>query len=61
MYRYKCVPEKGNNNSLELDRALQTRVMPRRSPGMLQGWRQGTVGSEGFRQVCVSHKGAYMK
>ena len=58
MYRYICVTGKGNNNSLEPDRALQTSVMPQRSPGVLQGWRQRTDGSEGRRQVCGSQKGS---
>ena len=55
MYNVKSNTGKGNNNSLEPDIALQTSVMPRRSPGVLRGWRQRTDGSEGRCQVCGSH------
>ena len=59
MYKYKCDTGKGNINSLKPDRALQTSLMPRRSPGMLQGWRQRTDGSEGRYQVCGSNTQLY--
>ena len=48
IYKYKTDSGKGNIKiSLEPDRAIQTSVMRRRSPGLLQGWRQRTDGSEG--------------
>ena len=55
IYKYKTDTGKGNNNSLEPDRALQTSVLLRRSPGVIHGWRQRTDGVEGRRQVCGSH------
>ena len=62
MYKYKTDTGKVNNNSLKPDRALQTSVMPRRSPGVLQGWRQRTESSEVRRQVsAILWEGAFVK
>ena len=56
IYKCKLYAGKGNINSLKPDRALQVSAMPLRSPGVLQGLRLRTDGSEGRRHVCGSHR-----
>ena len=55
MYNVKSNTGRGNRKRLGSDWALQTSVMPWRSPGVFSRRRQGTESSEGCRQVGGSH------